>query len=123
MLHLRSRFPSLYRFAAFLALWAILVPVGTSIVHSLAAAQHFIHICGAGEHTNNEQGKDPTHKLPSCPICQSLHLLGGELVPPDAVVVAEIPLVAAIYISADYDFFIKITVAPQARPRAPPVLA
>ncbi|MGB9152184.1 MAG: DUF2946 family protein [Alphaproteobacteria bacterium] len=123
MLYLRSRFPAFYRFAAFLALWAILVPVGTSLVHSPAAAQHLIHICGAAEHTNNDQGKDPTHKLPSCPICQSLHLLGGGFVPPDAVEIAALPSVAAIYVSAEHDFFVKLPVAPQARPRAPPVLA
>ncbi|MGB9153468.1 MAG: DUF2946 family protein [Alphaproteobacteria bacterium] len=123
MPYLRSRFPSFYRFAAFLALWAILVPMGVGLVHTPAAAQSFIHICGAGEHTNNDQGKEPAHKLPSCPICQSLHLLGGGFVPPDTVVVAGRPLVTAVYISADYNFFVRLPVVPQARPRAPPVLA
>jgi len=122
MSSLRSRFPSLHRFAVFLALWAMLVPVGTGLIHSPAAAQSFIHICGIAGHTNNDQGKDPAHKLPSCPICQSLHLLGGGVMPPDAAVVADIPFVTATYDFVDSDFLLKLTIIPQARPRAPPSL-
>jgi hypothetical protein len=120
---LRSRFPLLHRFAIYLALLAILVPLGTSLVHYPAAAQAFTHICGIDTHAPGDQSKDPAHKLPSCPICQSLHLLGGGFVPPEAVAVADRPVAVAIYISADVSYLLKLVVAPQARPRAPPLLA
>lgn len=116
---LRRRFPLLYRFAGLLALLAMLVPVGTSLVH-FPAAQSFIHICGSGGHADNDQGKDPAHKSPSCPICQSLHLWGGGVLPPEGVVVADMALAAAAYFTAASDFFLNLATAPQARPRAPP---
>ena len=118
------RFTFFHRFAAFLALLAILVPVGTSLVHSpfpaSVAAQSFIHICGLDSHAKQDPGKDPAHKLPSCPICQSLHLLSGGFVPPAPILLAATPPAAAPALPALADLLVKRSLTHQARSRAPP---
>jgi len=117
-----SRFPLLYRLGAFLALWAILVPIATGLAHYPSATQAIAHICGVDQQGNDGQGKAPTHKLPSCPICQSLHLLGAGALPPSTFSVALLSFVRFESRVADYDPLLKPVAVPQARPRAPPVL-
>jgi hypothetical protein len=122
MPYLRSRFPSLYRFAAFAALLAMLVPAATSLVHHPMAAQALVHICGMdmGAHDSGDRGKVPAHQSPSCPICQSLHFLAGGFVPPNLIAVTAIPFTVAIDAPAERISFARLIITPQARPRAPP---
>lgn len=122
MIYLRFRFPALYRFAAYMALLAMLVPLGTILVHHPEAAQAPVHICNMDMHYEGDQGKAPAHKTPSCPICQGLQLLSGGFVPPAIVGVAPVAFAAAIYIFTERIFPSRPLFAPQARPRAPPEL-
>ena len=119
MPHLRRRFPQLYRFAAFLALWAMLVPVFTTLVHHPASTQTFLRICGS-EQPTGDHGKAPAKQMPDCPLCQGLHLLGGGLVPPDNSPVAEITFAAPLYTPLDRVFILEPHIISQAQPRAPP---
>ena len=121
MSRLRTRFPSLYRFAAFVALLAMLVPAVTSFVHHPASAQSLMRICGIDQHVKDGKDNTPTHKAPFCPICQTLQMLGNGFVPPDDVAVVALPVVAVRGIPVDRGFLLTAVFAPQARPRAPPV--
>jgi hypothetical protein len=122
MMTFRSRFPDFFRFAALLALWAILVPVGVSLLPMPMAMPDGMHNCGMADHGDNQPDKNSDHKLPSCPICKSMHLLGGGFVPPEFVALVEAPHVAAICVTANYESYLKLIIPPQARPRAPPTL-
>ena len=99
----------------------MLVPIGTALVHQ-PTAQSLIHICGVDRQSSGDQNKTPAHKLPSCPICQHLHLLGGGFVPPDAAVLVALSLPSIPVISTGHIFYLKFKLAATARPRAPPTL-
>jgi hypothetical protein len=118
---MRSQFPLFYRFAAYLALLAMLVPFGTTLVH-YPAAHPFIHICGLDHPNGNDQDKTPLHKLPPCPICQHLHLIGNGFTPPVSLALAAPWFAAATYIFIKHESFVSFSYPPQARPRAPPSL-
>ena len=118
---LRSHFLSLRRFAAFVALVAMLVPLVTGLVHT-PSAQPLFRICGIDQPTNGDHGQSPTPKAPFCPICQSLHLLGDGFVPPNAVMVLAAPVFTATDRASDEAFLLTPQSSPQARPRAPPSL-
>jgi hypothetical protein len=122
MLYFRSRFPLFYRFAALLALIAILVPAGTILTHNPATPQLYAHICGV-DHPNGHHGKTPAHKMPVCPICQSLHLLSAGFVQPDVATAIDMAFVATSYLATFSEFLLKRAFAPQARSHAPPALA
>jgi hypothetical protein len=124
MSYLLSRFPSFYRFAAFVALLAMLVPLWTSLVHHPEAAQDVTHICDSGMpgmQGSDHSGKAPAHKTPSCPICQGLHLLSGGFVRPVVAAVAPVSFASTLYVSTERTFSVRSVLAPQARPRAPPI--
>ena len=122
MSRFHSHSPYLFRIAAFLALLAMLAPICTSLGHNPAAVQSFIHICGLDQHAGGDSGKAPAHKLPSCPICQSLHFLGNGIVPSEVVVVLITDLSLPTYIFTEGDFLLTLSGPPQAQPRAPPIL-
>ena len=120
---LRRRFLWFFRLAAFAALVAMLVPTATGLVHQPAAVQSLSRICGVDQPSSHgDPQKAPVHKVPFCPICQSLHLLGGGFVPPDAVTVIAVVSGVGAEVSADSAFLLTPLLPPQARPRAPPVL-
>lgn len=153
MSRLRSQFPSLYRFAAWLALLAMLVPVLTGILHhpakmnlvgnaagsaagneaGNAAWQDSMRLCGmiaahaqgvGASQTAPYSKPDPKQdQAPFCPICQSLHLLGGGYVPPDDVTIAVLPVVVAVFLAEALDSPSRFRFEPQAQPRAPPIFA
>ncbi len=119
---LRLRFLSFFRLAAFAALVSMLVPMATGLVHHPAAVQSLVRICGIDQQSHSDPQKEPTHKVPFCPICQSLHLLAGGFVPPEAVTVIAVVSVFRAELPAKGAFLLTSLFAPQARPRAPPVL-
>ncbi len=123
MSFIRTRFPRLYRATAWVALLAMLVPMFVMLAHQPAMAQAAVHICGAEQSNTGGHDKAPAHKLPACPVCQSLHLLGGGSVPPDAVAVAAVSFVAFAPVISVSDFVpaSASTLLPPAR--APPVSA
>jgi len=123
MSYLCSRFPQVYRCAAFLALMAMLVPMATMLAHHSTSAQIFTRICAVEQTTHGDNSKSPTHhhQMPSCPICQTLHLLSVGFVPPDAVILATLSAAALIYKNIGVTFFLKPHAASLAQPRAPPV--
>ncbi len=120
----RTQFPTFYRFAALLALWAMLTPALTMLVHHPKAdvMPTTMSDCGMdmGKDSAPPKDKNPSQKLPSCPICMGLHLLGGGFVPSEAVVFSLPALPVITYAAAWMVFFVALSVAPQARPRAPP---
>jgi hypothetical protein len=91
----RIRQTKLFRSAAKLALFAILLQVLLPLIHHPAqAAQAMpegIHICSVVHHApgTTEQDKNQTTKA-QCPICLSLHLLGNGYVAPvaDEIIIA-----------------------------------
>lgn len=116
------------RMIACLALFAMLVPSATFLVHHPAGRlAGMMPNCGmsgmAG--TMPDGGHAKPHKTtPPCPICQSLHIMAGGFVPPDlsaAVLVA--PTTGAGVIALPPAVLIARLIAPQARPRAPPFRA
>jgi hypothetical protein len=120
---------NLIRRAAWLALFALLLQTLVPLVHQPAAmasaAGQVIRICsslarGAGE--SSDADKSATHKLPSCPVCQSLKLLAGGFVTP-----VPVAFFADAERLADYaPHHAAITITPWrisvAQPRAPPTL-
>ncbi|MDR3448260.1 MAG: DUF2946 family protein [Alphaproteobacteria bacterium] len=131
MFRLRSRFAVFYRFVAYVALLAMLVPMGTMLVHHPAVASAPMPMAmsmpgcdmGMQEGTQDKTApaKAPAHKMPSCPICQSLHLLGGGFVPPDNIIVSAAVPARGDFVVHERVFFIHAAPASQGRPRAPPV--
>jgi len=57
------------------------------------------NLCVAPGSAPSEPAKQPAHHLPVCPICQTLHMLGGGFVPPDPIqlptAMAVVPRLAA----------------------------
>jgi len=117
----RTRLSAFYRFAAFVALIAMLVPVATGLVH-YPTAQSLVRICGIGKPLTDTKDKVPASKIPFCPICLSLQMLGDGFVPPDAVLVVDGDIVVARAVTTVTALILITSIAPQARPRAPPVL-
>jgi hypothetical protein len=64
----------------------------------------------------------PSHKVPACPICQTLHALGS-LLPPAGIVIAEGPPPATTSDVLLRAPIIAHTLNPTSRPRAPPRMA
>jgi hypothetical protein len=124
----RHRFPEFFRFAALIALWAMLVPVGVDAVHvrmamSMPAHGMAMHDCGGMSRADNRDSKQPSHHLPSCPICKSLSLLGSGFAPAALVLSVAPSLAGPFYRAAKYEFLAKLLIPPQSRPRAPPANA
>jgi hypothetical protein len=118
-----SRFSAFHRFAALLALLAMLVPLGTALTHHPAGIPSLIRICGLGYGDFSGKEKAPTHKMPSCPVCQSMHLLGGGFIVPPPLMFVSTGLALVTSISIYRAFLLQLDTAPQARPRAPPIFA
>jgi hypothetical protein len=118
----RSR--RLFRCAAWLALWAMLLPAVLPLVHHPAAmagsAQRICHVAlGGGDH---KQAPDQGKAQPKCPVCQSLGSLAQGFVPPNvAVLAAFYPL--PVSVEDVRQSFAVFDVSSAAWPRAPPVLA
>ncbi|MDE1900178.1 MAG: hypothetical protein KGI37_00855 [Alphaproteobacteria bacterium] len=119
---------------ACLALFAMLVPSATFLVHHpagrLAGMMPNCGMSGMATMAADMQGgpakpyKTPHKTTPPCPICQSLHIMAGGFVPPDlsaAVLVA--PTTGIGIIALPPAVLIARLIAPQARPRAPPFRA
>jgi hypothetical protein len=115
-----ATFPAFRRFAALLALLAMLVPVASGLAHHPDLLQSFVHICGLDHGANGDHDKAP-HKLPICPICQSQHLLDGGLPPPTNIAFALILVVPFVTAFPRGLSVAGSSSAPQARPRAPPL--
>jgi len=130
MSRLRARFHPVYRFAAFLALLAMLVPSGIGLVHHpapvMAMAATMPADCGMAMPAAADNGHAPqpapAQKAPACPICQGMHLLGGGFILPPPVLPLLLATIIAAFIPTRRAFLTRLLIAPQARPRAPPLL-
>jgi len=121
MNRLRSRFPLFYRCAAWVVLLSLLAPMALGLAHSVAnAAPAFLHICHVATQADGNKDNAPTHKTPSCPICQNLHLLSGGIAPPSLALLAHIPIIISTALFALIIFIVCPAFTPQAQPRAPP---
>jgi hypothetical protein len=117
------RFNRLFRCAAWLALWAMLLPAVLPLAHHSAAsaggAHRICHVALGGDH---RQAPDQGKVQPTCPICQSLGSLAQGFVPPDVVALAVFhPL--PVSVEDVHQSFAVFDVSTAAWPRAPPVLA
>jgi len=81
-------------------------------------------ICLAQRSSAPDRSGDPTHtpsqKLPPCPICQALHMLGS-FVPPTNAVLVEGPPSGDPGVITFWAPLIARTLASTSQPRAPPV--
>jgi hypothetical protein len=116
----RQHLTVLQRAAVLLGLVAMLSPVFATLVHRPAAVWHFIHICGIAHTDRDGPVKMPGHKLPACPICHSLHLLGHGFVPPAPTLLFLFAVAAAALAVFVLVRLSRHATPPQARPRAPP---
>jgi hypothetical protein len=119
-----------FRLSAWIAIWAIWVQALLPIAHhpaSLALGQylsdteHNLCLGGAGSPASPDD-KGPAHKLPTCPICQAAHAIGG-FVPPN-LAEFDLPLhyaiVSAVFLDAPVPRRMARVVA---QPRGPPLPA
>jgi hypothetical protein len=107
-----------------IAIAAVLFQILLPLIHHPALAsnveqQVMCPMHGSMPSTTGETGKSPLTKSPSCPICQSLHVLNGGYVPPDAMTLATPNDVSPFYHSPVSSFaqrhFLVV-----GQPRAPP---
>ena len=117
---LSQRLTVLQRFSVLLGLLAMLSPMFATLVHRPASVWHFIHICGIAHTDRDGPVKIPGHKLPACPICHSLHLLGHGFVPPALPLLFLFAIASAAVTILVPVRLIRLFSPPQARPRAPP---
>ena len=118
-----------FRLSAWIAIWAIWVQALLPIAHhpaSMALGQYLAdseqNLClsGAGSPISPDD-KGPAHKLPTCPICQAAHAIGG-FVPPNLAKLA-LPLRYAIVSTVLLDIAApRPLVRAAAQPRGPPFL-
>lgn len=115
---------SLSRFAAWLAVFAMLaamvLPVGH---HSITATAGKSLICSFVTDNADQQKAPDQHKAkPSCPICQTLGQLAQGYMPPVAPLLVLVALaVAAMFVPPDV--FAAFSIGFAYRSRAPPVFA
>jgi hypothetical protein len=118
----------LFRGAAKLALFAILLQVLLPLIHHPAQAAEAmpagVHICSVLHHASDTTDADKTPvSKPSCPICFSLHLLGGGYVAPvaDEIIVAFRD--SHVVVAYDDAFAVRPFAWPGIGSRAPPAFA
>jgi hypothetical protein len=123
MLLAALRFNRTFRLAAWLALWAMLLPAVLTLVHHPAslggAAQPICHVALGGDH---KQTPAQEKSQPSCPICLGFSLLAQGFVPTDTLTLAVVRP-AAERLAEFHRSFVVFDPATAAWPRAPPVLA
>ena len=123
-----QRNSKIFRRAGLLAVMAMLLQILVPLIHHPVLASNVnegISHCGmqggmppVPAHT----GKTPASKIPSCPICQSLHLLNGGFAPPNTVKLVTSDPVRQVYQLPLLSFVPRrILITGQAR--APPVFA
>ena len=118
---LRTRFPTLYRVAAWTMLLVLLAPMALGLAqHVQASLPSWLHICHIATASDAGKGSAPVKKLPSCPICQNLHGLSGTITPPDAPLIATLRVFIVVALTTVAFFLVRSTSSPQAQPRAPP---
>ena len=121
MTRLRSRFSLFHRCAAWAVLLSLLAPMALGLANSVSVAiPAFIHLCHSEAPSDGNKSDKSAPKTPSCPICQSLHLLSGGIAPPSLAILAHIPIFIGISIFALSIFLVRPVFTPQAQPRAPP---
>jgi hypothetical protein len=124
----RIRQRGIFRRTAWIAVWALVLQMLLPLIHHPAAAKagppDGLRICavmGLMPTGKAEPSKTPVSKIPSCPICQTLHMLNGGFVPPDISVLA---------IPSEHDGSVGVVAVANilphiiitgAQPRAPPV--
>lgn len=114
-----------FRFASWLALWAMLLSVIVPLFHHPASmagigAMPLCHMAmGDGGH---KQTPDNEKSKPACPICQSLNSLAQGFVTPELA-----GFIQAHFVSEDvvrpYQTLVVFELSSLSWPRAPPVIA
>jgi hypothetical protein len=116
---------NIFRRAGWIAFLALMLQVVLPLLHpamaaSVASNQH-IRLCSVASKSTDAEKSSP-QKMPSCPICMSMHMLsGGSLVPPD-VVIAVLQLRGFTIIPLPQVKIEIIRTAFSQQPRAPPSL-
>jgi Protein of unknown function (DUF2946) len=124
LMFFRLRHTKLYRSAAKLALFAILLQTLLPLIHHPAQAapmQAGVHICSVTHHTtNSDKSSAPKQQ---CPVCSALHLFGGGYMPPagDEIIVAFSDTHTIVI--HDDEFAVRPFVWPGIGSRAPPAFA
>jgi hypothetical protein len=113
---------------AWIAIWAILVqpllpiahhPASLALGQSLAATDHNLCQGSAGAPRDSDH-KGPIHKVPTCPICQAVHAIGG-FPPPTAVMLkSSFPYAIVVAVVTDNSAPRRLARV-AAQPRGPPL--
>lgn len=128
MLKTMRPLPRIYRLAAWMGLWALLLPAILPLVHHPAAmagaAMPMCHMAQGGSQTSDAHKDSPQHgkALPSCPICQSLGTLAQGFLTPEAIAITQSVTASNVTIVPLPAFLAFQNFSP-AWPRAPPVPA
>lgn len=118
---LQTRFPALYRSAAWAVLLALLAPMLLGLTQQVHVSYpSWLRICHVATTQDADKDSAPVKKAPSCPICQNLHLLNGTLTPPVDHAIADLRSFILFSFSAVALCFVRATAPPQAQSRAPP---
>ncbi len=116
-----------FRRAAWLAVLAVVLQMLVPLMHQPARvmlAGGVMRICSSLiNQAPADADKAPTHKLPPCPICQNLHMLGHGFVPPNTVVLAHVASGGETLALPALKPVVLLRVISNAQPRAPPILA
>jgi|SRR5579883_539242 len=116
-----------FRRAAWLALLALFLQSFVPALHhpASAALSDVGNMCmapGSQPFGPSDTDKSPPHGAPACAICQTLHILSGGFVPPEAVA-APAAIFAKISPPGPAAVILEGRSVSQARARAPPVKA
>jgi hypothetical protein len=133
MFSLYCRFSAFRRFAVFLALLAMLAPLGVGIVHHPQAmampmrmdmpmsASMSMPMPGMRQKADSGHAEKVPHKMPPCPICQTLHMLAAGFITPDLPVFATPDFPSVAFSLSDSAFDLWPAHITPAQPRAPPL--
>jgi hypothetical protein len=117
------RFNRSFRLAAWLALWAVLLPALLPLVHHPAALAGAMQpICHMAMGGGDQSSAPEQEKSKPCPICQGLSTFAQGFVAPELVTLAVIEPTSVAVAQARQSFVVFIPAA-AAWPRAPPALA
>lgn len=114
-----------FRRIGWLAIVAVLLPTLVSLVHHPVQKRDVVaqlQTCPMHGTMPVDNEKAPASKIPSCPICLSLHLLGGGFVAPELVALTAVLHDHQVFQLSELSFTPHRSIS-TGQPRAPPVLA